>query len=233
MRLRLRSTKLGKVRFVGHRDMARLWDRTLRRLGAPVAFTRGFTPRPRIAFGLALPMGAESLAEYIDIELDGGIGIDVGGLPDELSALLPDGVDVTAAALVDPAADSLQAVVTACTWELWSDELTAGRLDDAIGLLDHDELLVERERKRERRVDDIRPLLLDLRTTGERLVAELATTGRALRPSELSGLAFPDIDPLDVRVLRINQWTSHDGARREVLTPRALPVAAHHREVGA
>lgn len=244
MRLRIRSTKLGKVRFVGHRDMARIWDRTLRRMGLPIAFTAGFTPRPRIAFGLALPMGAESLAEYVDVEIDtshpgwsAGDGLDLDALPGIMSAVLPDGIDVTAAATPETPGGSLQEIVTSCTWELWSPAVTAGHLAAAVGLLDAGQLHVERERKGERRTDDIRPLLLDLRTdsTGERLVAHLATTGRALRPAELSLLAFPHVDPLDVRVLRTHQWTSHDDERRGVheVLPLPVPLAAPDRKVGA
>lgn len=238
MRLRVRSTKLGKVRFVGHRDMARIWDRTLRRLGLPVSFTQGFTPRPKIAFGLALPMGAESVAEYVDVEIDtahvDATRLDLATLPGAWSAMLPDGIDVTVVAEVPAGSTSLQESVTSCTWELWSPDILGHHLERAVALLDADELLVERERKRERRTDDIRPLLLDLRTdvTGHRLVAELATTGRALRPAELSKLAFSHLDPVDVRVLRTHQWTSHDEHRREVL-PLPVSVAATDREVGA
>ena len=94
--------------------------------------------------------------------------------------------------------------------------------------------MIERERKGQRRTDDIRPLVLDLHpdATGHRLVAELATIGRALRPSELASLAFADVDPLDVRALRTHQWISHDGDRREVLSLPAA-MAAHTHGVGA
>jgi radical SAM-linked protein len=238
VKLRVRSTKLGKVRFVGHRDMARIWDRTLRRLGIPVAFTQGFTPRPKIAFGMALPMGAESLAEYVDVDIDtdhvDGSDLDLDALPMVWSAMLPDGIEVTAVAEPPEPVVSLQESVTSCTWELWSPDISSEHLTAAVGLLELDQLLVERERKRERRTDDVRPLLLGLRIdpTGERLVADLATTGRALRPAELSKVAFPHVDPVDVRVLRTHQWTSHDDHRREVL-PQPVTVAAPDREVGA
>ena len=94
--------------------------------------------------------------------------------------------------------------------------------------------MIERERKGHRHTDDIRPAVLDLHpdATGHRLVAELATIGRALRPSELASLAFADVDPLDVRALRTHQWISHDGDRREVLSLPAA-MAAHTRGVGA
>ena len=52
-RVRIRFSKLGKVRFTSHRDTARIWERALRRVEAPVAYTEGFSPRPRLSFGLA------------------------------------------------------------------------------------------------------------------------------------------------------------------------------------
>ncbi len=231
MRLRLRSTKLGKIRFVSHRDAARIWERSFRRVGLPLVFTQGFTPRPKISFGLALPTCAESIAEYVDIELNTDTEsaemadiVDIDTLPTRLSAVLPLGFDVLAVAELDRAdpdqAGSLQETVTSSTWELWSDRFTPVSIAAAPRLLDEDVLMVERERKGQRRTDDVRPLVLDLRpnSTGDRLVVELATIGRALRPSELAAAAFPDVDPLDVRVLRTHQWITHDGVRREVLS---------------
>ena len=60
MRLRVRYTKLGKVRFISHRDTARAWERAIRRAELPVAYTEGFSPRPKVHFGLALSNGHES-----------------------------------------------------------------------------------------------------------------------------------------------------------------------------
>jgi radical SAM-linked protein len=234
VKLRIRSTKLGKIRFVSHRDGARLWERALRKVGLPTAYSAGFTPRPKISFGLALPVGAESIAEYVDIELREGASPDLELLHVQLSEALPDGIDVTAVVERQHADGSLQEVVTSCTWELWSHLLAPADIEAATGLLDAGRLMIERERKGQRHTDDIRPAVLDLHpdVTGQRLVAELATIGRALRPSELASLAFTGVDPLDVRALRTHQWISHDGDRREVLSlPAAL--AAHTFEVRA
>lgn len=227
MKLRVRATKIGKVRFTSHRDAARMWERALRRAQLPVAFTEGFTPRPKISFGLALPTGAESIAEYVDIELQREIAaadVDVDSLPERLSGALPNGFDVLAVVERTSGADSLQESVTSCTWQLWSDgQLTADDHRAATRLLDAGELVLERERKGKRSADDVRPMILDLRPdpTGDRLIADLATVGRALRPGELAELAYPDIDARDVRALRTHQWIDDDGTRREVI---ALPA---------
>jgi radical SAM-linked protein len=234
MRLRVRYAKLGKVRFTSHRDTARVWERALRRAGVPVTTSEGFTPRPRVSFGLALPTGAESIAEYLDLELiDGAELDDLGGLPERLTDALPGGFTALRAVVVEPGAGSLQDVVTLVTWELappdgaevWA---AADRLLSAVALP------LERERKGERRVDDVRPLIVALTTSadGATMIAELSTVGRSLRPGELATLAFPDTEPGGVRVLRTHQWIEHDGARREVLSLPA-DVPAPTAEVGA
>lgn len=222
MKLRVRATKIGKVRFTSHRDAARMWERALRKAQLPVAASEGFTPRPKISFGLALPTGAESIAEYVDIELRSDItaaDVDVAELPGRLSAALPNGFDVLVASEREPGTGSLQEAVTSCTWELWSPLLDDSDHVAACRLLEQHQLVLERERKGKRSADDVRPMVLDLRPTptGDRLIADLATVGRALRPAELAELAYPNVDPRDVRALRTHQWLDHDGGRREVL----------------
>jgi radical SAM-linked protein len=225
MTLRMRYAKLGKLRFTSHRDTARIWERALRRAGLPVATSQGFTPRPRVSFGLALPTGAESIAEYLDVELIDGSTIDdaeLGGLPERLTDVLPAGFTVLVAARLTPGSASVQDVVSSVTWELTP--AAATDIDAAAdSLLSATALPLERERKGERRVDDVRPLIVSLSASadGATMIAELATAGRNLRPAELAALAFPGADPVGVRVLRTHQWIEHDGVRREVL---ALPA---------
>ncbi len=223
MKLRLRYSKLGKVRFVSHRDGARLWERALRRVSFPVAYTEGFTPRPKLSFGMALPTGAESVAEFIDIDLVDGVSIEIEDptVIEALTSALPIGMDVQVIAEREPNRGSLQTEVTSTTWDLSGPGIEPELLESAARrILDADELLVERERKGQRRTDDVRSLIRDLGpdSSGTRFVAELNTVGRALRPSELALAAFPGIDPVDIRILRTHQWTDHDGERREILS---------------
>jgi radical SAM-linked protein len=231
MKLRLRYAKQGKIRFTSHRDTARIWERALRRAELPVATSEGFTPRPRLSFGLALPTGAESIAEYLDVELlDGAVGDeDLATLPARLDAVLPVGFRVLVAAIMEPGSPSLQDAVTSVTWELSAPD--GVDVDAAVTrLLDADQLPLERERKGERRVDDVRPTILALAAGDGRLIADVATVGRGLRPAELAELAFPDAEPTALRALRTHQWIEHDGDRREVL---ALPDVVAAPLVGA
>jgi radical SAM-linked protein len=234
MRLRLRYSKLGKVRFISHRDTARVWERALRRAAVPVATSAGFTPRTRLSFGLALPTGAESVAEYLDVVVDGTVSpASAEELPARLDAALPTGISTLAITEPEPGAGSLQEDVTAVTWELTVPvQVDLGGLEAAVErLLGAAELPLERERKGERRVDDVRPAILSLAVAGDdTLVADVATVGRGLRPAELAAVAFPGVDVSALRALRTHQWIEHDGDRREVI---ALPVVVPAPLVGA
>ena len=229
MILRMRYAKVGKLRFTSHRDTARIWERALRRAGLPVATSQGFTPRPRVSFGLALPTGAESIAEYLDVELVDGTTVDdaeLGGLPDRLSGVLPAGFTVLVVGRVAPGSASVQEVVSSVTWELTPAAATDIEAA-ADSLLSATALPLERERKGERRIDDVRPLIVSLSASadGATMIAELSIAGRSLRPAELAALAFPGADPVGGRVLRTHQWIEHDGDRREVLSlPGAVPA---------
>ncbi|GAB3875562.1 hypothetical protein GCM10029964_020060 [Kibdelosporangium lantanae] len=68
-KLRLRYAKRGRLRFTSHRDIARAFERALRRSGAPMAFSQGFNPHPKISWIGAAPTGAASEAEYVEIQL--------------------------------------------------------------------------------------------------------------------------------------------------------------------
>jgi radical SAM-linked protein len=231
VKVTVRYSKLGKVRFTSHRDAARLWERALRKAGIPVAFSAGFTPRPKISFGLALPTGGESLGEYLDIELAPGYEPPLGELAAALGAALPAGFDVIAVQPHDPTIVSLQEAVIACRWEITLTGVEPDAVVAAVAVAMAAETLpVSRERKGERRVDDVRPSIEELEAVVEgdsvRLDAIVTAGGRGLRPAELveAVLAVPAIDVV-ARVLRTHQWIETVDARREVITTAVEAVA--------
>jgi radical SAM-linked protein len=242
-RVRIRFSKLGKVKFTSHRDVARIWERGLRRAGLPVSYTEGFSPRPRLSFGLALSTGHESFGEYLDVELAPEVAVDCEQLPALLDPALPAGMDVQASVIVDRGTESLQQLVTSCSWRIevaGTDPAAASRAVDAA--LAADALLITRQRKGNDVTDDVRPAIVSVAVAGvgDRgtvLEAELAThvdgQPRGLRPAEL----LLALDPafIEGRVIRTHQWTLVDGARREPIELAGATSAAHPplAEVGA
>ena len=209
MRIRFRFSKVGKVRFTSQRDVARMWERALRKARLPLAYTKGCRRCPQLSFGLALPTCSESIAEYLDVALDPEraetAAVEVDGLPSLLTPLLPEGITVTETALVDPRIGSLQQQVTSCSWVIEFTGVTWEFLaEQTAALLEASVVPIRRERKGRQEDDDLRPSVLGLSVPeqgdgnatvgwgldrraqpGVELVAELATQPRGVRPREL------------------------------------------------
>lgn len=217
MKIRLRYSRHGRIRFISHRDTARLFERAFRRLRLPLTYSEGFSPRPKISFGLALTVGHESEAEYLDIDLVTAIDVEV--LPSQLNDVLPDGLVVAAAAPLEPGATSLQQVITCCRWTI---EVLGGSIEAVnaavSGLLAAAECPVERERKAKTTVVDVRPAILEIEVMGPtddgvQLAVVLATESLSIRPSEFVRILGSDFR--EGRVCRTHQWTNAGGERIE------------------
>jgi radical SAM-linked protein len=218
-KLRFRFTKSGKIRFTSHRDVARMWERALRRSRLPVAYSQGFSPHPLLSFGLALPTGCESMGEYLDMRLGPAEAgeIPTSDLPERMSALLPDGISVQGAAIVDMAEGSLQQEVASCDWELEVLGVPGEELSERVErMLAAPSLTVSRQRKGRHAEDDIRPAILELSVTDPngRLRAEVATHPRGVRPTDLIAALGTGVPG---RACRTHQWILRDGARFEPL----------------
>ncbi|QXC62721.1 TIGR03936 family radical SAM-associated protein [Aquihabitans sp. G128] len=242
MRIRIRFTKTGKIRWTSHRDIARVWERTIRIAGLPVAYSLGFSPHPKLHFGLALSTGHESLAEFLDIDLDpeapnAPSEADLAGLPERLTAALPVGLEVTSVGTIASNATSLQQAVTSCEWRIEIRGAEPAVVADAIDrVLAANELTVTRQRKGKDVTDDVRPYLLALAVVGPtehgtEIDAHLATQPRGLRTSEL--LAVLDTGGEEGRVRRLNQWMLLDGAQVEPLAGPHGATSAPRAEVRA
>ena len=88
----VRYAKRGKMRFASHRDVARAFERGVRRAGLPIAYSAGFTPHPKISYAGGAPTGVASEAEYLSLALTARQA--ETQVCQRLDAALPDGIDV-------------------------------------------------------------------------------------------------------------------------------------------
>ncbi len=89
-RLRLTYSQGAEVKYVGHLDMLRAWERLLRRAALPMAYSHGFNPRPRMVFAAPLPVGFTSAQEVVDVFLE--TRVDVQDAARRLAEQMPWGI---------------------------------------------------------------------------------------------------------------------------------------------
>jgi radical SAM-linked protein len=229
LKIRFRYAKLGRIRWTSQRDVARMWERALRRAAVPVAQTSGFSPRPKLSFGLALPTGSESMAEYLDVELSEPLA--VPEVSARLDGLFPTGIHITGSAELTEKVESLQQDVVACSWLI--DVPGTNRID-----LQHvietalraTSLPVRRQRKGREEDDDVRQSIreLEISTANDevaRFRALLETRPRGVRPSELGRALGIELG----LSCRTHQWIEREGSLEEPLVADAARLAALER----
>lgn len=191
MRIRITFSKQGALRYTGHLDLHRLWERAARRAELPLAYSQGFHPQPKMAIAAALPLGFSSRCEVIDMRLEHDISLD--GLSEKLQQTLPTGIRVANVESVDEKLPALQTQVASAEYEVHLTEPVDGselkrRMDSAI---ESESIIRERRGK----TYDLRPLIetLSLESDGKismRLAAREGATGRPEEVLDLLGIAF-------------------------------------------
>jgi radical SAM-linked protein len=123
--LLIRYAKRGKMRFASHLDVARAFERGVKRAGLPVAYSAGFTPHPKISYAGGAPTGVASEAEYLSLALTRRNEADA--VRERLNAALPDGIDVIAVA--EDAGGLPASRLTASEWQV----ILPGLTPDSVG----------------------------------------------------------------------------------------------------
>ncbi len=151
--LRIKYRRGHAVRFISHLDVARALRRALNRSGISLAYTQGFSPRPKIGMGIPLAVGHLSDTEYADITVAEPIAPQ--RFAERLNEVLPEGLRVLWAGKVPPGAASVSASITeiqyqaSVPWSVISDgERNKDELERALETFRRvDQLIIERERK--------------------------------------------------------------------------------------
>jgi len=187
---RLRFSKTGRARFYSHHDVLRLLERALRRAAFPLSLSEGYTPRPRITFMSALPVGVESLDERVEIELSEARGTEE--FPARLRGQLPEGLEILEAEVAEGRMAAVAAVYEA--------EVPGGVDPDAGAVLGVETLVVERRTPDAVRQVNIRPWIESISTAGGRVAFTIRITDSgSARPDEvLRALGIPG-----ARVVRV------------------------------
>lgn len=193
MRIRITFSKQGALRYTGHLDLHRLWERAARRAELPLAYSQGFHPQPKMNLAAALPLGFSSRCEVLDMRLERDIPLD--GLQDTLQATLPSGIRVLSVEQADERAPALQTQVVSAEYEVTLMETGSGsgltRKIDSI--MDAESILRTRRGKQY----DLRPLIENLEAPSEgkihmKLSAREGATGRPEEVLDVLGIAHEE-----------------------------------------
>lgn len=196
-RVRVTYHKGEDLRFIGHLDMQRLWERLLRRSGLPIRYTQGYHPRARLNLASALPLGFTSEAEMLDFWMNDYWSIEE--IYDHLTTSAPPGLTIKSLEYVELSENTLQTRMKASIYQVkfYDSQLKEQISNKSNSLLDADQII----RSRRKKTYDLRPLILDIKIKDHEpkqpmLILELcAEPGATGRPDEvLSELGYQNTD---------------------------------------
>jgi radical SAM-linked protein len=95
VKVRIKFAKTGHMKFVGHLDTMRYFQKAIRRAELPVAFSGGYSPHMIMSFAAPLGVGTTSLGEYFDMELTETVP--TKEIEDRLNAVMAEGVSICSA----------------------------------------------------------------------------------------------------------------------------------------
>jgi radical SAM family uncharacterized protein/radical SAM-linked protein len=178
VRLRLRFSKKGAVRFVSHLEQLEVFRKTARRSGLPVAFTAGFSPKVKSSYGPPLSVGQESSSEYMELYFMQKVNIENVKL--EFSKALPDGfrlLDAKKIPLNFPAIDILANV---SEYKIKNLDIAQEKIDK---FLSQDLIIVKKMKKGKTVEIDAKPLIKSFKNESGVLKLQLRfSSGKSVRP---------------------------------------------------
>ena len=176
MKIRIKFTKEGHMKFIGHLDMMRYFQKAFRRSGIDIAYSQGFSPHQLISFASPLGLGLTSTGEYMDIIVH-STG-DSKAMIERLNREMVEGVQIISWHLIEDetknsnAMSILAAADYAVTFKTPAlpDALMAERLS---GFMEMEQILVEKKTKKSIKTVDIRPLIYEAKCDGPAVFLKL------------------------------------------------------------
>lgn len=195
VKLRFRFSKTGNLRFIGHHDLMRTFERMIRRAALPVASSQGFNPRFKVVFALALGLGIEARREVVEIEFTDSV--DPEATLQSLDAQAPEGLKLFAVEVVGDRRATCKPIAASYALAI-PQPLVAHARRAVDAFLASDRLVIDRRRGDRDVAFDLRPFVLDAKVDDNGLfVFRLKIEpGGSARPDELL-TALGLRDPLD------------------------------------
>ncbi len=157
--------KRGQLRYLGHLEVMKVFRRALRRLEAPVIWSRGYRPAARLGFGPALPSGFGSSSEFAELELKRPL--DVEDFFAHLRAEMPEDLPVLAVREVPIGGKAVASRITGWAYQIHAPVGSTGEaLVAAENFLAAESVPVEVTRKGTSRMVDMRPVVKSLSDSG-------------------------------------------------------------------
>ena len=195
MKIRIKFAKEGAMKYIGHLDIMRYFQKAMRRADVDIKYSEGFSPHQVMSFASPLGVGLTSRGEYMDIEVNSTKSSKE--MVDRLNAVMVEGMEILSYRRLGEGAGNAMSIVAAADYLIWlSEECRPADVEERCqALLGREEILVEKKTKKGLTEVNIRPMILELHGAKEGVFMRLCSGSAAnLKPElvlEALGLKLP------------------------------------------
>ena len=171
MKIRIKFRKYGVMKFIGHLDMMRYFQKAMRRAEIDIAYSEGFSPHQIMSFAAPLGVGITSDGEYLDIEVHS-----TRSSIESVKALndtMVEGVEIVSYRMLPEHAKTAMSIVAAADYNVFYKDKgnCPFTLDELKGKVkafyeNAPEILVTKKTKKSEKVMDLKQLVYDFKVEG-------------------------------------------------------------------
>lgn len=232
MKIRIKFKKTGNLKFIGHLDVVRYFQKAFRRAEVGIAYSKGYSPHQLLSFAAPLGIGLTSEGEYLDGEFEWVYSSKE--MIEKLNSTMVDDLSILEWKLLPEDAENAMASVAAADYMVTLKEEYYQKeqiLPYVATLCEKEEVLITKKTKKSEKEVDIRPMIYELRVENDVIFMKLATGSVAnLKPetviSALCKEAEIEEKPYEVNIHRLETYLWNPNNQSEL-----IPLGAIGREI--
>lgn len=164
MKLRIKYAKTGCLKFIGHLDVMRYFQKAIRRAGLDVAYSQGFSPHQLITFAAPLGLGVTSEGEYFDGDFHSVTT--TKDMVARMNATMAEGMQILDIRLLPKGAKTAMAIVSASDYLVsiktgYYKEYIDGFYRHFSEFLSQSKIEILKTTKKSEQITDIKPMILE------------------------------------------------------------------------
>ncbi|MDE6950137.1 MAG: TIGR03936 family radical SAM-associated protein [Lachnospiraceae bacterium] len=204
MKVRIKFSKHGALKFIGHLDIMRYFQKVFRRSGIDIAYTEGFSPHQVMSFAAPLGVGLESDGEYMDVEFNSLESTE--DVKRKMNEQMAEGMEVLSVVVLPEKSGSAMAAVAAAGYYIaFPDgfEPSQGWREAIKEFLQAEQILMEKQTKKSVLEIDLKPSIYDFRLSSYQgknclyLMVNASSAGN-IKPAMVMEAIFKGLDlPFD------------------------------------
>ena len=193
MKIRIKFAKEGTMKFIGHLDIMRYFQKVMRRADVNIRYSEGFSPHQIMSFASPLGVGMESRGEYVDIEV---LTTDSSTeMLRRINSTMAEGMEALSYRLLPDTAANAMSIVAAADYTLrFREGYEPADLDDFLNgltdFLNQDEIMVIKKTKKGEKEINIRPMVYEMKADREHIFLKIAAGSAANLKPELFMKAY-------------------------------------------